>query len=409
MKKLITSLSVLLPILVPEVSRAADHVIMISTDGLRPAAIEQLLASGDLPTFKKLQQESVWTHNARTAFASTSTVPNHVSMITSRSVDGTEGHGYATNKDPAPTDTIHATKGSYVASAFDVAHDHGKTTSFHRSKTKLAIIDQSYSALTGAPDATDYDDGTAKIDVTGYDETDDQSAQLVQMFLSDLGSQNIHLAFLHLVDPDRQGHGSHWEEQVYFDAVIRVDHYLSQIIHFVENNEPYAGRTTIIFTADHGGSGKSHSDEGDPENYVIPFYVWGADVSASGNLYAINQATRLDPLTERPDLEAPLQPIRNGDMGNLALDLLGLSAIPGSNINQDQSLLISPSNPPIPELSIRSLATGNIQLQWTGNEESTVQYSTNGATWHNAATGRIRYYIDEAQSAEKKFYQLKVD
>jgi hypothetical protein len=47
--------------------------------------------------------------------------------------------------------------------------------------------------------------------------------------------------------------------------------------------------------------------------------------------------TYADPGTSRPGLTGP-QPIRNGDLANLSLDLLGLGPVPGSRFDVRQRL-----------------------------------------------------------------------
>jgi hypothetical protein len=101
------------------------------------------------------------------------------------------------------------------------------------------------------------------------------------------------------------------------------------------------GRTVVILTADHGGTGTSHSNAADQRNYTIPFLVWGTDVFAGADLYHLNHWSRFDPTVFRPDYNAASQPIRNGDSCNLALDLLELPSVPGSTINADQDLVVS--------------------------------------------------------------------
>jgi hypothetical protein len=72
-------------------------------------------------------------------------------------------------------------------------------------------------------------------------------------------------------------------------------------------------------------------------NYRVPFFAWGVGVTPNSNLYTLNP-DRLDPGTTRPSYTDAVPPVRNGEVGNLAAELLGLSPIPDSLLNSDQSL-----------------------------------------------------------------------
>ena len=102
----------------------ADHVIIVSVDGLRADAITNLDVNG-IPNLKELASGSA-TFNARTDYDYTNTLPNHASMVTSRRVPGVGGHNWTDNGEPCVT--LHTNKGSYVAGVFDVAHDNGLYT-----------------------------------------------------------------------------------------------------------------------------------------------------------------------------------------------------------------------------------------------------------------------------------------
>ena len=70
----------------------------------------------------------------------------------------------------------------------------------------------------------------------------------------------------------------------------------------------------------------------------MPFAVWGPGIT-HGNLYAMN-ASYADPGRRRVPYSGS-QPIRNGDLANLALDLLGLGPVPDSKYDVRQSLRVS--------------------------------------------------------------------
>ncbi|MGD9637365.1 MAG: alkaline phosphatase family protein, partial [Pirellulales bacterium] len=331
----------------PRKAYAAEHVIHISVDGLRPSHLQAIVDGGLLPNFKRLQDEGAWTNNARTDYTHTITLPNHTSMLTGRPVSQPAGmpndvhHGYTNNDDPAPGETLHNAgnpNAGYIASVFDVVHDAGLTTALFAAKSKFSLFDNSYDADSGAPHAN----GRDKIDdfYAAQNGSLPYSATMQNRFLADMAANRFNYAFVHCADTDVAGHDSGWGSLAYIQALRAVDVYLGQVFALVEGDANLAGKTSIVLTTDHGGSGTGHGTATAPENYTIPVYAWGVGVGP-GDLYEFNSLVRQNPGTSRPDYNAAGQPIRNGDTGNLALSLLGLPAIPGSLINRAQDLRVA--------------------------------------------------------------------
>ena len=338
----LVSLVVFELVLTSHTALAADHVIHVSVDGLNAGYFQTLASGGALPNFARLLNEGAYTYNARTDYTHTITLPNHTSMLTGRPVSQPTGlantlhHGWTSNADPAPTATLHNSGNlnvPYNASTFDVVHDAGLSTAHFASKHKFVIYEQSYNERTGAPHAN----GRDKID---YFVAVEATSEMQADMLSSLAAQNFNYTFLHYADPDDAGHSSGWGTAAWQEAVRTIDGYLGQLLALVETDPDLAGKTAIVLSADHGGSGTGHSTATNALNYTIPFLAWGAGV-ARGDLYAFNPSSRTDPGTSRPSYTVADQPIRNGDGGNLALALLGLDAIPGSMNNAQQDLRVA--------------------------------------------------------------------
>src|SRR4029079_18963656 len=124
-----------------------------------------------------------------------------------------------------------------------------------------------------------------------------------------------------------------------------VDAQLGRILDAIEGADALRGKTAIVLTADHGGGApfKSHDRTNMWVDYIIPMIVWTGASDGAQDLYALNTATRADPGITQPSRKyTGKPPIRNGDAGNLALELLGFPAIPGSTISGQQDSVIRP-------------------------------------------------------------------
>ncbi|MET0932016.1 MAG: alkaline phosphatase family protein [Aeromicrobium sp.] len=298
-------------------------VLAISVDGLNPESITRLGATGT-PTLHRLIDEGASTLNARTAHEQTITLPNHTGMLTGRMIGGDGGHGVTFNDDNGKT--LESTHGDYVPGVFDVAHDNGLQTAFLAEKDKFGFLMRTWDATHGAPDTTGEDDGRDKTDLDVV--ADD--AQVVAAAREAITDGSTDLVFLHLAAPDQAGHANGWLGTAYLEAVRSVDRDLGQIVSTIEAEPGLRDRVTILLTADHGGKEglTRHDDMTSPANYTIPFITWGRGVTPDTDLYALNPG-RADPEALRPGYDGA-QPVRNIDIANTALSLLGLPDIAGA-------------------------------------------------------------------------------
>lgn len=294
-----------------------DSVVAISIDGLNPKAITKLGRRGT-PTLHKLIRRGATTLNARTELELTDTLPNHTGMVTGRRIEAaTGGHGVTWNDDRPTPATVQAAAGHDVSSVFNVVHDAGGDTAFFASKTKFSLWERSW------PEAID------------ADVIIEDNKALVASLLADLDDQTRDFRLLHLSAPDKVGHAKGFMGPAYLRAVTASDRLVGRVVRAIKSSPTLAGHTAIILTSDHGGRGAGHSAPNRRANYTVPFMVWGPEVARGASLYAINP-TYSNP--RRTQTTYDNSPIRNGDVANLALDLLELPPVPGSEHNQAQDL-----------------------------------------------------------------------
>lgn len=294
-----------------------DHVLAISIDGLNPAAIRRL-GRDRAPHLYELIDDGVSTLNARTEVERTTTLPNHTGMLTGRRVEARSGGHGVTWDDDRPT-TVQKAAGHSVASIFTVVDKAGGSSALFASKEKFSLYQRSW------PKAIDRSFVS-----------DDESAT-VRKVQADLRDHARDFTFLHLARPDRAGHEYGFLSSRYLKAVAQVDAEIGKVLDTAAAR-PALADLIVIVTSDHGGpqGSRSHSDRTELANYTVPFIVWG-DTVDRGDLYQFNPDYR-DPVGGRPGYGAARQPVRNGDVANLAAGLLGLGPVPGSEFDADQDL-----------------------------------------------------------------------
>lgn len=310
-----------------------QDVLVISIDGLRSDAL--LAVSEDrIPHFTRLMT-GAFTLNARTDPDYTVTMPNHTGMVTSRTVKGPGGHGWASN-DPKEGDHIEEHLSAEVSNAFRAAKDAGMGSSMFVTKLKFRLMPWTWNDDEQDPAIQDF--------VLEHKASRPALKQLQDHLLARKDEQDF--IFVHLHDMDTRGHADGWNltrNSPYLQTMFEVDAMLGELLAVIDGDEALASSTAIILTSDHGGGVPylNHHGQGlQWVNYVIPFIVWTSDGQASGELYELNPQARQDPSLTMPAFDAWPPPVRNLDAGNLALGLLGLEPLVGSNVNAGQELAI---------------------------------------------------------------------
>jgi len=331
---------------------SVKYVIVISMDGLGSSYLQKQISANLAPNFKYIQDNGVYTNDARTDNDVAVTSPSHTGIVTGRALYGiggsanqSYGHSWSFNGWPDGVNNTLAEKhGVYVPSVFDVVHDNGLRTGLYVTKDKLVTtlgtgeFGVSWNSTNGASDVTGADNGKNKID--SIYEVDHDSTAVLNKFKSDLVNNPFSYSLIHFSDTDIAGHASGWGKTAYQKAISAEDGYLGELISTIHSTPALNNNTAIIVTTDHGGHDMTHGDTNNPLDYTIPFYVFGPSnvVSRGRELYSINTSSRMNPGTGHPDYSVLKQPIRNIDSANFALNLLGLPSIVSSSADADQSL-----------------------------------------------------------------------
>lgn len=256
--------------------RVADHVIIISVDGLRPDAIERFEAKN----IQRLMREGRYSLTAQTISIS-KTLPSHTSMLTGV---GAETHGITWNSDR--TGEFGHVK---VPTVFGLAHQAGFSTAAFFSKTKFQHLD--------VPSTIDH----MRAPTGGVIPWN--ARKTIDLMRDHLDESAPNLMVVHLADADFTGHNFGWMGWMYGMAVREVDLAVGNVINAADERFGRGGYT-VILTADHGGHNKSHGST-DPVDTTIPWIVWGAGVQPGDTLSGIRTMDTAATALWMLGLEAP--------------------------------------------------------------------------------------------------------
>jgi|GEM_PF-292368 len=227
----------------PTPGAAADNVVIVSIDGMRPDALAQATA----PNLKALISSGCSTMEGKTTNPSL-TLPSHTSMLTGV---GPARHGMTENSWSSGEAVVS------VKTVFEVAHSAGMSTGFVVSKDKLRFLDKP---------------GT--IDTV---EVVSQNASMVaDKAVSTIQQKRPRLLFVHFTELDSVGHSQGWMSAAQIESVTQVDRAVGVILGGLDTAGIRA-RTAVIVNADHGGQGTGHGST-DAQDMTIPWIAAGSGI-----------------------------------------------------------------------------------------------------------------------------------
>lgn len=239
--------------------RRADHVFIISFDGMKPAVVHET----EMPVLRRLVAEGAVTWAAQT-INPPKTLPSHTSMLT----------GVGPDKHQVLWNNYEPLRGrARVPTIFALAkqHDAALGTAMLVGKVKFRHLWQ-----RDALDLFDNNGPQEDKPAAGTDAVEKSvvPAQTVaRNAVAHIEARKPNLCFIHFADVDSAGHKSGWGSPEQKEALRVCDQALGQVVRAVER-AGLAESSVLLISADHGGLDKSHNDP-IPENLTIPWIAWG--------------------------------------------------------------------------------------------------------------------------------------
>ena len=236
---------------------AADsRVMIVSIDGLRP----DLALRADMPVLRGILKSASYTFWATTTPMAV-TIPSHTSMLTGVTI---ERHGITGNDDKSL-----AGEKLIIPTIFDLAKQAGIDSGLVAGKSKFSIL---AGSVTHA--------WVTSKSVTLDAEAADRAVEMI-------GAYKPRLMVVHFPQVDSVGHGKGWGTVEQIDAIENADAQLGRVLDELKRQNLF-NDTTIIISADHGGSGRTHGANDDRSKF-IPWIITGPRVRAGLDLTVIRE------------------------------------------------------------------------------------------------------------------------
>ncbi len=238
---------------------AADRVVLISIDGLRP----DLLLRANTPNLRALMKRGSYSMWART-IPEAITLPSHTSMLTGVSM---KVHGITWNGD-RPAEQRIAPK---VPTLFQLARQHGLSTAIAAGKSKFVTLAEDGVDISAVPSPE------ARLNDTVVATT---AARMIEI-------HQPRVLFVHLPSVDGAGHGIGWGTPQQIEAIERADAAVGLVVSAIES-AGLIDQTVIIVSADHGGAGRGHGKD-DARSRHIPWIAAGPGIRQDFDLTRISE------------------------------------------------------------------------------------------------------------------------
>lgn len=267
MKRLLASIALCLPLFVahglaqepatqPVVSEVAaasrPRVLIFSIDGLRP----DCLLRAEIPNIRKLMAVGSFSFWCRTTDVAI-TSPSHTSMLTGVTP---ERHGIDFNGDPPEGARIK------VPTLFDLAKAKGYTTGMASGKRKFTLF-----GLSGHLDHL----WTPSDSVVEDASTAEQAVRIIKDYKPEV-------MYVHLAATDATGHAIGWGTPEQIGTIGLADVAVGKVLDALREIGEL-DNTTIILSADHGGTNRSHGRD-DLRSHFIPWIAVGPGIRSDFDL-----------------------------------------------------------------------------------------------------------------------------
>jgi predicted AlkP superfamily pyrophosphatase or phosphodiesterase len=224
--------------------RAESRMVIISVDGLRP----DLALRADMPHLRSLMKRGSFTFWATTTPMAV-TLPSHTSMLTGCTI---EKHGISGNSEKAV-----ANQPILVPTIFDLAKKANISTGMAAGKSKFSMY-------------------AAPIDLSWVSPTTTTADDVATHAVEIIHTKQPRLMFIHFPQVDATGHKKGWGTREQIEAIEETDKALGRVLKELDDSKLTAN-TTIILSADHGGTALTHG-AGDPRSLYIPWVIAGPGI-----------------------------------------------------------------------------------------------------------------------------------